>query len=278
MASWNGLTLLNMLSVFVCDRPGDWDEHLPFMLSAYRSSVHSSTQCTPNSLVYGKETNLPIDLMIPGSHLSDIKARNYPDYIQFVRKALQSAHSFARQHMGKALIRQKRNYDVHAKSRSSFKVGDLVRYYYVPLKNKHKFACPWIGPYKVTKLVTEVDYMIERLSGKPDTRVVHVDHLKPFEKAFEPSMDNLGLPPLILDEDYLDLVVDKDHKDYLEFLEPLLDKQSEAPVPSESEPRALIRIPEFSPVALRRGKRLVKPPRRYRYSSNPMLIESVYWF
>ena len=171
-------TLLNMLSVFVCDRPGDWDEHLPFMLSAYRSSVHASTQCTPNSLVYGKETNLPIDLMIPGSHMSDIKARNYPDYVQFVRKALQSVHSFARQHMGKALIRQKRNYDVHAKSRSSFKVGDLVRYYYVPLKNKHKFACPWIGPYKVTKLVTEVDYRIERLSGKPDTRVVHVDHLK----------------------------------------------------------------------------------------------------
>ena len=180
-------TLFNMLSVFVSDRPGDWDEHLPFMLSAYRSSVHASTQCTPNSLVYGKETNLPIDLMIPGSHMSDIKARNYPDYVQFVRKALQSAHSFARQHMGKALIRQKRNYDVHAKSRSSFKVGDLVRYYYVPLKNKNKFACPWIGPYKVTKLVTEVDYRIERLSGRPDTRVVHVDHLKPFEKAFEPS-------------------------------------------------------------------------------------------
>ena len=108
--------------------------------------------------------------------------------------------------------------------------------------------------------------------------MVHVDHLKPFEQAYEPSMDNLGLPPLIRDEDYLDLVVDKDHKDYLEFLEPLLDKQSEAPVPSESEPRALIRIPEFSPVALRRGKRLVKPPRRYGYSSNLMLIESVYWF
>ena len=118
----------------------------------------------------------------------------------------------------------------------------------MPLKNKHKFACPWIGPYKVTKSVTEVDHRIEHLSGRPDTRVVHVDHLKPFEKAFEPSIDNLGLPPLILDEDYLDLVVDKDHKDYLEFLEPLLDKQSEAPVPSESEPRALIRILWFCDV------------------------------
>ena len=108
--------------------------------------------------------------------------------------------------------------------------------------------------------------------------MVHIDHLKPFEKAFEPSIDNLRLPSLILDEDYLDLVIDKDHKDYLEFLEPLLDKISEAPELSESEPRALIRVPAFSPMALRCGKRSVKPPRRYGYSSNPMCIESVYWF
>ena len=70
------------------------------------------------------------------------------------------------------------------------------------------------------------------------------------------------------------MVDDKAHKEYLEFLEPLLDNRSDSPqiagVP--------IRIPDYSPVVLRRGKPLVKPPRRYGYCSNPLRISSVYWF
>ena len=107
---------------------------------------------------------------------------------------------------------------------------------------------------------------------------MHVDHLKPYEKDFEPSMDNLGLPPLILDEDYLDLVDDKAHKEYLEFLEPLLDNRSDSPQISESEPQVPIGIPDYSPVVLRHGIRLVKPPQHYGYSSKPMRAESIYWF
>ena len=75
-------TLLNMFSVFILDKPGDWDDHLLYELSAYRSSVHDSTNCTPNSLVYSRETNLPIDLMLPASKADDIKANNYPEYVQ----------------------------------------------------------------------------------------------------------------------------------------------------------------------------------------------------
>ena len=98
-----------------------------------------------------------------------------------------------------------------------------------------------------------------------------MDHLKPYEKDFEPSVVDLGLPPLILDEDYLDLVTNKDHKDYLEFLEPFLDNKSDSPQISESEPQVPIRIPIHCPGELRRSSRLVKPPRRYGYSSNPLV-------
>ena len=268
-------TLLNMLSVFVCDRPTEWDEHLPYLLSAYRSSVHASTQCTPNSLVYGRETNLPIDLMIPGSHQSDIKAQNYPDYVQFVRTALQSAHTFARRHMGQALVRQKRGYDVHAKNRSSFKVGDLVRYYYVPIKNRNKFACPWIGPYKVINTMTEVDYRIQRLARPKDTRVVHIDHLKPFEKDYEPAMDDQGLPPLVLDEDYLDVVDHTARDEYREILEPLLDRESSVPVSTDTEPSVAMEAPGRSPAGLRRSSRHTRAPQRYGFTSDSVAHRSV---
>ena len=56
------------------------------------------------------------DLMIPGCYTGDIRA-------------LPSAPSLNKQHMGQALIGQKRHYDVHAKSRSSFNEGDLIGYY-----------------------------------------------------------------------------------------------------------------------------------------------------
>ena len=85
-------------------------------------------------------------------------------------------------------------------------------------------------------------------------------------------------PPLILDEDYLDLVTNKDHQDYLEFLEPFLDNKSDSPQISESEPQVAIRIPQHSPGDLRRSKRLVKPPQRFGFSSNPVVAESIYWF
>ena len=215
--------------------------------------------------------------MIPGSHQSNIKAQNYPDYVQFVQTALQSAHAFARQHMGQALVRQKCGYDVHAKSRSSFNVGDLVRYYYVPLKNRHKFACPWIGLYKVIVKMTEVDYRIQRLARLKDTRVVHVDHLKPFEKDYEPAMDNQGLPPLVLDEDFLDVEDNTARDEYREILEPLLDRESSVPATTDSEPSVHVRAPSWSPAALRRSSRTAKAPRRSGFSSHLAVRRPVRW-
>ena len=42
---------------------GDWDVHLPLVMMAYRSSVHSSTQYTPHYLLFGHEICLPVDVM-----------------------------------------------------------------------------------------------------------------------------------------------------------------------------------------------------------------------
>ena len=56
-------TLLNMLSAYVTESGLDWDSHLPYLLLAYRSSVHASTGCSPQLMVYGRENNLPVDIM-----------------------------------------------------------------------------------------------------------------------------------------------------------------------------------------------------------------------
>ena len=42
----------------------DWHEKLPFALMAYRTSIRTSTEATPYSLVYGTEAVLPVEVEI----------------------------------------------------------------------------------------------------------------------------------------------------------------------------------------------------------------------
>lgn len=57
-------TLLSMLSHFVEDNQSNWDILLPYVMMAYRSSVHASTGFTPYKVVFGCEIVLPVDVML----------------------------------------------------------------------------------------------------------------------------------------------------------------------------------------------------------------------
>ena len=56
-------TLLQMLSMYVNKYHSDWDEQLPFVLMAYRSTIHESTGCSPNLLMLNRECCMPIDII-----------------------------------------------------------------------------------------------------------------------------------------------------------------------------------------------------------------------
>ena len=42
----------------------DWDEYVPFVGMAYRSSVQASIGETPNMLMLGRDVATPVDLML----------------------------------------------------------------------------------------------------------------------------------------------------------------------------------------------------------------------
>ena len=48
-----------MLSMFVNDRRDNWHERLPFVIHAYRTSVHESTGYSPFRLMMGEHFSLP---------------------------------------------------------------------------------------------------------------------------------------------------------------------------------------------------------------------------
>ena len=54
--------ILQSLSMFVSDNQKDWDEFLPSILFAYRTSPQATTGDSPFYLMYGREPRLPIGL------------------------------------------------------------------------------------------------------------------------------------------------------------------------------------------------------------------------
>ena len=52
-------TCLMMLSMFVNDRRDNWNELLPFVMHAYRTSIHESTGYSLFCLMMGEECSLP---------------------------------------------------------------------------------------------------------------------------------------------------------------------------------------------------------------------------
>ena len=69
-------TLLQMLSVFVSDNQDNWDDHVPFVMMAYRSTCNDSTSYSPNKFMFGREIPLPVDVVfsICSSDLEEVCA------------------------------------------------------------------------------------------------------------------------------------------------------------------------------------------------------------
>ena len=57
-------TLQTMLTAYCEQDQRRWDEYLPQVMMAYRSSVHATTQQTPNKMVFGRDIVLPMEAVI----------------------------------------------------------------------------------------------------------------------------------------------------------------------------------------------------------------------
>ena len=84
-------TVKQMLSSLVNETQNNWDDHLPYVMMAYRASEHESTKCTPNLLILNRETNLPVDLMVRSPPSTDACPHAY---VEWVRQASEFALEF----------------------------------------------------------------------------------------------------------------------------------------------------------------------------------------
>ena len=81
-------TLRQMLRAVVSEFGSDWDDHLPYVLLAHRSTVRESVNFTPNILMFGREVRVPVDIMY-GDRQSASLVTTFPvEYIEWVRNSI----------------------------------------------------------------------------------------------------------------------------------------------------------------------------------------------
>ena len=168
-------TLQQMLKTLVSEARDDWDDLLPYVTMAYRSTPHESTGCTPNILMLGKEINLPIDLMVGYPPNQESHYECSTEYVEWLHRTIKKVHDLAREQLKGAARRQKTNYDRGYKP-VKFEKGEYVWRYYPPSAKK-KLGKGWVGPYKVLGCPSDIHCEIALSPSSPVVRV-HTDQVK----------------------------------------------------------------------------------------------------
>jgi transposase InsO family protein len=122
-------TLNSMLAKVVEEKQRDWDECLPLVLAAYRSSKHESTGYSPHFLLFGRENRAPADLILPNprENVSIGSVTDLDTYVDGVRVKTQQAYRLVREHLATAAQRRKERYDTKVRE-TAFQSGDSVWY------------------------------------------------------------------------------------------------------------------------------------------------------
>uniref|UniRef100_A0A8C5DVC8 Integrase catalytic domain-containing protein n=1 Tax=Gouania willdenowi TaxID=441366 RepID=A0A8C5DVC8_GOUWI len=178
-------TLAKQLAILTAEHQRDWDMHLPLVLLAYRSAVQESTACTPALLMLGRELRTPAEMAF-GKPPDTPMVPPGPEYARRLQDRMESAHSFARDQLEKAGMRQKRNYDMKTRG-TDFGAGDLV-WVYSPKRKKGrcpKLDCHWLGPCEVLEKLGEVVYRVQ-LPPRGRRVALHRDRLAPYRGDARP--------------------------------------------------------------------------------------------
>ena len=140
-------TILQMLRTTTTDHPQDWPHRLPALLSAYRATVHATTQTSPNLAMLGREVLLPCTLIAQPPNDTPVSTT----YVATFCNNLRDAHQRVRASMHASARTQKRYFDAHVKQQT-FQVGQLVWMYW-PLprirSTFHKLTKLWRGPWDI---------------------------------------------------------------------------------------------------------------------------------
>ena len=177
-------TLNAMMGRMISDNQKDWDLLLPYVMAAYRSTVHQSTNYSPNYLMFAREVRAPADLVYGTP--SEQAPASYDYYSSTMEDRQKRAFCFVRKYLGKTAERMKRQYDIRVRPQK-YSRGQWVLYYNPRnLQGKQQKWQRKFSPYLVIKVLPPVNYVIQK-SKRSRPLIAHVDKLKPWDNDNPPK-------------------------------------------------------------------------------------------
>ena len=177
-------TLEDLMAKTVADHQKDWDDCLPLVMMAYRSSQHEATGYAPSELMMGRQMILPVDLLMG---CSGTPQSSYPEFTEKLQDRMAYTHELARKRLKVKTDRNKRAYDTR-KAGEGHTLGDAV---WLHTKKRKKGISPklqrsWTGPFYVLDVLSDVTYRIQE-TPKTKPKVVHFNRLKTYVGADMPD-------------------------------------------------------------------------------------------
>jgi len=144
----------------------EWDEHIPFAMFSYNTSVHESI--SPFQLVFGQfpRTSASNPLLEENTDVT------YTQYFTDLFNNLQDTQDDARENLIASKTRSKRYYDRRINPQN-FQVGSHVFLFKKP--QKRKLSDQYTGPHTVLEILPNNNVKIQFFNR---TRIVHIDKLK----------------------------------------------------------------------------------------------------
>ncbi|XP_055862849.1 uncharacterized protein LOC106056191 isoform X1 [Biomphalaria glabrata] len=169
------------------DKPKEWDMAIPSILFAYRESRNEITGFSPFQMIYGGNPRGPMtilkDLIIPHDHV--VTNDSYDIVTETRNQIIKACEETDRQML-------ERNELTHSRVNehrimTELEVGQDVLVLHKD--NNNASGTNWLGPYKVARKISDMDYEIDIDSR---LKIFHVDLLKEFtprQRSEERSKD-----------------------------------------------------------------------------------------
>ena len=170
-------TLQAMLRTEVNEKQDNWDETIPVLTMAYRSSVHDTTGETPNMMMLGRELPMPSHLLVPPEGGEAVTA---VEYVEQLQNKMQEAHKKAQEQGLKEMRRYKSDHD-----RKCFSYGieeGLKVWVYHPVRvpgKSPKLQSPWEKDvFEVVRKIGAVTWLVKN-TRTHKLKVLHENKLLP---------------------------------------------------------------------------------------------------
>ena len=187
--------LNNFLKMSLEGQETDWHKSLPFFQLAYNSKVHTCTGVTPNLAFLGREASLPLDLMTRSPEDKKDVHQNVRNMLDRMEKMF---HFIKRN--GQAVIR--RNTRLYTGRKNPYEEGDLV-WFFTPRKISEKPAKitnSWLGPFRVTKKISEMLVEVTPAGYSGKKFVAHVSRIRKYHGELDAAKARRIPSGLVLDD------------------------------------------------------------------------------